>query len=83
MREEIENIVNLDKMLHCYTGFSPKNTIFTSSYNNFRGESINVVIPNVTMFTYTYTYPNGSKFRSGPDVSAAKYLSEALNFTLR
>ena len=83
MREEIQNIVNVEKYYIVDTGFGPKSTIFTSSYKNFGGESINVVIPNVTMFTYTYTYPNGSQFRSGPDVSAAKYLSEALNFTLQ
>ena len=44
---------------------------------------MNVVMPNVTTFTITYSYPDKSKVRSGPDFSAAHYLADALNFNLR
>ena len=57
--------------------------MFVSLYNNFEGKSLNIVMPNVTMFSNTYLYPNKSKVRSGPDYLAALYLSEALNFNFQ
>ena len=64
-------------------GFHPKNNLFASPFNNLEGKVVNVVLSNVTTFAYTFSYPNKSKFRSGPDFLAAHYLSEALNFKLR
>ena len=64
-------------------GFYPKNNLFASPFEDFEGRRVNIVLPNVTTFAYTYLYPNKSKIRSGPDVSAAYYLSDALNFNLR
>ena len=76
--------MNLDNMLPPRTaGFYPKNTMFESPFNDFDGKVMNVVMPNVTTFSYTYIYPNKSKVRSGPDFSAVHYLSDALNFNLR
>ena len=65
------------------SGFHPKNAIFTSPFNDFEGRVVNVVLPNVTTFSLTFPYPDGSKVRSGPDYLAAYYISAALNFELR
>ena len=65
------------------SGFYPKSNIYASPFNYFEGKVVNVVLSNLTTFAYTYSYPNKSKFRSGPDFEAAQYLSDALNFKLR
>ena len=65
------------------SGFHPEDNIFASPFHNLEGKVVNVVLSNVTTFAYTFSYPNKSKIRSGPDFLAAHYLSEALNFRLR
>ena len=64
-------------------GFHTKYNIFASPFNNLEGKVVKVVLSNVTTFAYTFSYPNKSKIRSGPDFLAAHYLSEALKFKLR
>ena len=63
------------------SGFHEGINLFKSQHNNFAGNSINIVMPNVSLaFSKVWTYPDYTRIRSGSDFSTAQYLSKALNF---
>ena len=64
-----------------HKGFQPRNSILRSTYENFQGITLNIVMPNGNLiFSKLYRYPNKSQVRTGGDYLAALYLGEALSF---
>ena len=69
-------------MLFSHKGFHTRNSIWKSPYENLGGNTLNIVMPNISLiFSQLYKYPNKSQVRTGGDYLAALYLGEALNFT--
>ena len=66
------------------SGFQPKEKVFKSTFDDFDGNVLNIVMPNTSLiFTKVYTYPDKTLVRAGADYMAALYLGEALNFKVR
>jgi hypothetical protein len=59
-------------------------SMFDSVFDNFLGQTLNVVHPNkLTGYTYLHVYPDNKTIRAGADYEAMKSLSEVLNFKLK
>ena len=69
--------------MYTYSGFYSLENIFSSPYNNFEGNAIDIVMPNNSAFSMLWRYPDGSTRRAGPEFYAAQYLSQALNFEFK
>jgi hypothetical protein len=55
--------------------------MFDSVFDNFLGQTLNVVHPNTsTGFSKLFVYPDNTTIMSGADYEAIKSLSEVLNF---
>ena len=66
------------------SGFHKRQSNLFDPNNNFKGKSLRIVMPGVvTVFAKIWKYPDGSTTQSGMDFSAAKYISEALNFKFK
>ena len=76
-----KSISSLFEATAIITGFQHKTNRFLSPYHNFGGSLLRIVMPGIVIvFAKSWNYPDGSKIRTGIDVSAAHYISKALNF---
>ena len=66
-----------------FQGFFPDDRTFSAIHDDFRGQTVTIVLPNSTAgFSKVYVHPDKTPVRTGADFYAANYLAEALNFKL-